>query len=193
MVSPSNVIFLKALHWPTPVTWSLLSPLIGHSTGGQNWVHQQNHLCVGALHFDPWCTLNLLSGQHQSHHHFPGLSSYWGYNPHRLRDSLSPVCGISFINDAFELIFISLHTLDNWTEKLCALLNHDLKTTVSSGKETFTNKWHQTLIIYSLACHLLLGFVVFSLSSLQSIKGTVALSILCTLVGIFTGTYAYYP
>ena len=40
-----------------------------HSTWGQNWVHQQNNIFVGALHFDPWCTLNLIS----SHDHFPGL------------------------------------------------------------------------------------------------------------------------
>ena len=33
-------------------------------------MHQQNNICVGALHFDPWCTLNLIS----SHDHFPGLS-----------------------------------------------------------------------------------------------------------------------
>ena len=79
---------------PDPVTWSLPRPLIGQSTGGQNWMHQHNISCVGALHFDPWCTLNLLSGQHKSHHHFPGLSSYWCYNPHRLRDLMSPVCGI---------------------------------------------------------------------------------------------------
>ena len=59
-------------------------------------MHQHNISCVGALHFDPWCTLNLLSGQHNSHHHFPGLSLYWCYNPHRLRDSMSPVCGIIF-------------------------------------------------------------------------------------------------
>ena len=57
-------------------------------------MHQHNISCVGALHFDPWCTLNLLSGQHKSHHHFPGLSLYWCYNPHRSRDSISPVCGI---------------------------------------------------------------------------------------------------
>ena len=76
------------------VTWSLPRPLIGHSTGGQNWMHQYNISCVGALHFDPWCTLNLLSGQHKSHHHFPGLSLYWCFNPHRSRDLMSPVCGI---------------------------------------------------------------------------------------------------
>ena len=46
----------------------------------------KNNICVGALHFDPWCTINLLSGQHKSHHHFPGLSLYWCYNPHRSRD-----------------------------------------------------------------------------------------------------------
>ena len=62
--------FLLASHWPTPVKWLLPWPLIGHSTGGQNWVHQHNNICVGALHFDPWCTLNLLS----SHDHFSGLS-----------------------------------------------------------------------------------------------------------------------
>ena len=57
-------------------------------------MHQHNISCVGTLHFDPWCTLNLLSGQHKSHHHLPRLSLYWCYYPHRSRDSMSPVCGI---------------------------------------------------------------------------------------------------
>ena len=101
------------LCWSTPfwplvhsllnlVTWSLPRPLIGHSTGGQNWMHQHNIFCVGALHFDPWCTLNLLSGQHKSHHHFQGLSLYWCYNLHRSRDSMSPVCGIFKHKDKHE-------------------------------------------------------------------------------------------
>ena len=41
-----------------------------HSTLGQNWVHQHNNICVGALNFDPWWTLNLIL----SHDPFPGLS-----------------------------------------------------------------------------------------------------------------------
>ena len=56
MFSPSHAIFFEASHWPT--------------LGGQNWVHQHNNMCVGALHLDPWCTLNLLL----SHDHFSGLS-----------------------------------------------------------------------------------------------------------------------
>ena len=47
----------KASHRPSPVTWSLPRPLIGQSTMGQNWVHPHS-LCVDALQFDPWCTLN---------------------------------------------------------------------------------------------------------------------------------------
>ena len=105
--SKSSAATEQYLCWSTPfwpfvhsylnlVTWSLPRPLIGLSTGGQNWMYQQNISCVGALHFDPWCTLNLLPGQHKSHHHFRGLSLYWCYNPHPSRDSMSPVCGIFF-------------------------------------------------------------------------------------------------
>ena len=107
-MSPSHVIYFEASHWPSDHMISS-RPLIGHSTGGQNWVHQHNNICVGALHFDPWCTLNLLSGQHQSHHHFPGLSLYWCYNPHRLRDSVSPVCGIFLGWFSFSWLSYILH------------------------------------------------------------------------------------
>ena len=102
-------------------------------------MHQHNNICVGALNFDPWCTLNLIS----SHDHFQGLSllkapgvkigcinttflvlehsiltlgallTYYlantspiitsqashrigATNPHRSRDSMSPVYGIFF-------------------------------------------------------------------------------------------------
>ena len=71
---PSPCKLIKVLHWPTLDTslhfTSLQRPLIGHSTRRQHWVHQHNNICVAALPFDPWCTLNLLS----SHDHFSGLS-----------------------------------------------------------------------------------------------------------------------
>ena len=42
----------------TQVTWSLPRPLIGQITRGQHWVHPHISLCVDALNFDPWYTLN---------------------------------------------------------------------------------------------------------------------------------------
>ena len=68
MVSELNIFFGK---WSKiAVQKKVFFSADFHSTWGQNWVHQQNNICVGALHFHPWCTLNLIS----SHDHFPGLS-----------------------------------------------------------------------------------------------------------------------
>ena len=44
-MSPSNVIFSMPLIGPQ-ITWSLPRPLIGHSTWGQNLVHQQDNISV---------------------------------------------------------------------------------------------------------------------------------------------------
>ena len=73
-ISESNKTKKKSLNRSTLVTWSLSRPLIGQSTSSQNWVHPNNRVCVDALHFDPWWTLNWPPGQHWSHDYFPELS-----------------------------------------------------------------------------------------------------------------------
>jgi hypothetical protein len=67
MVSELNILLGSGLKSPRKKKFFFAD---FHSTCSQNWVHQQNNICVGAPHFDPWCTLNLIS----SHDRFPGLS-----------------------------------------------------------------------------------------------------------------------
>ena len=99
-----------------------------HSTWGQNWVHQQNNICVGALHFDPWCTLNLIS----SHDHFPGLSLV-----------TAPGVKIGCINTTFLVLEHSILTLGalltyylaNTSHIITSQASHCIGATIRIGRE----------------------------------------------------------
>ena len=118
-----------------------------HSTWGQNWVHQQNNICVGALHFDPWCTLNLIS----SHDHFPGLSLV-----------TAPGVKIGCINTTFLVLEHSILTLGalltyylaNTSHIITSQASHCIGATIRIGREIqclpyagFLISWHTLVCI----------------------------------------------
>ena len=126
MVSELNIFFGK---WSKiAVQKKVIFSADFHSTWGQNWVHQQNNICVGALHFDPRCTLNLNS----SHDHFPGLS-------------LVTAPGVKFgcINTTFLVLEHSILTLGalltyylaNTSHIITSQASHCIGATIRIGRE----------------------------------------------------------
>ena len=91
-------------------------------------MHQQNNICVGALHFDPWCTLNLIS----SHDHFPGLSLV-----------TAPGVKIGCINTTFLVLEHSILTLGalltyylaNTSHIITSQASHCIGATIRIGRE----------------------------------------------------------